>query len=84
VSTTILKLSRIGNSRGIRIPADMLRRYHITDSVVAEEKAGEIILRPRRAAARKLSWEETAKAMVAARENWTEWDTVAADGLRDL
>jgi antitoxin MazE len=80
----VLKVSRIGNSRGIRLPAEMLRKYHITDTVIAEEKSDEIVLRPGRASRPKLSWEETAKAMAAAREDWSDWDAVAGDGIHGL
>jgi len=81
MSTIVLKVSRIGNSRGIRLPAAMLRKYHIIDSVIAEEKADEIVLRPRRLKRRKLSWEDSAKAMAAAHEDWSDWDAAAGDGL---
>jgi len=84
MKSTVLKVSRIGNSRGIRLPAEMLRKYHITDTVVAEEKADEIVLRPGRKGRQKLSWEETAKAMAAAREDWSEWEVTTGDGLHGL
>jgi len=79
----VLKVSRIGNSRGIRLPVRMLRKYHITDTVIAEEKTDEIVLRPGRASPTKLSWEETARAMAAAKEDWSEWDSTAGDGLHE-
>ena len=79
-----LKVSRIGNSRGIRLPAKMLRKYHIGDSVIVEEKADEIVLRPNRVSQQKLSWEETAKAMVAERQDWSDWESTVADGLNGL
>ena len=81
MKTVVLKVSRIGNSRGIRLPAGMLRKYHITDTVVVEEKSDEIVLRAGRATRQKLSWEETAKAMAAAKEDWSEWDAAQGDGL---
>jgi antitoxin MazE len=84
MKTVVLKVFRIGNSRGIRLPAVLLRKYHIIDSVVAEEKTNEIVLRPGRASRPKLSWEETAKAMAAVKEDWSEWDSTAADGLDRL
>ena len=83
MKTAVLKVCRIGNSRGIRLPAALLRKYHITDTVVAEEKSDEIVLRRGRARRPKLSWEETAKAMAAAKEDWSEWDSTSADGLDD-
>lgn len=85
MNTTTLKVARIGNSRGIRLPAAMLRKYHITDSVVAEEKADQIVLHPRRPIQPKLSWPETAKAMAKANEDWSEWENATAlDGLNGL
>jgi antitoxin MazE len=84
MKTVVLKVARIGNSRGIRLPAAMLRKYHITDAIIAEEKADEIILRPGGAVRQKLSWEETAKAMAAAGEDWDEWEAAAGDGINGL
>jgi antitoxin MazE len=81
MSVSILKISRIGNSRGIRLPAAMLRKYHMKNSVVAEERSDEIALRAKRSVHPKLSWADTAKAMSAAREDWSEWDVTASDGL---
>src|SRR5258708_8363150 len=41
-----LKGARIGNSRGVRIPATTLERYHIGTSVGREELSHGILLRP--------------------------------------
>lgn len=79
-----LKVARIGNSRGVRIPARTLERYGIGESVVMEERSDGILLRPPGVAEPKLSWEETAQAMAAAGENWSAWDATAADGLDEL
>ena len=76
-----LKVARIGNSRGVRIPADTLERYGIGATVMMEEISEGILLRPRRAPDTKLSWEETARAMAAAGEDWSDWDAAAGDGL---
>jgi antitoxin MazE len=76
-----LKVARIGNSRGVRLPATTLERYRIGDSVVMEERSEGILLRPRRSASPKLSWEDTALAMSAEPEDWSDWDTTLADGL---
>ena len=67
-----LKVARIGNSRGVRIPATTLERYHIGDSVVMEERSDGILLRPVGHAEAKLSWEDTARAMAAEQEDWSE------------
>ena len=79
-----LKVARIGNSRGVRIPATTLERYRIGDSVVMEERTEGILLRPRRSAGPKLSWEETALAMSAELEDWSDWNSTLADGLDDI
>jgi antitoxin component of MazEF toxin-antitoxin module len=79
-----LKVARIGNSRGVRLPASTLERYRIGESVVMEERSEGILLRPRGPARSKLSWEETAREMAAASEDWTAWDAVNADGVEEL
>lgn len=76
-----LKIARIGNSRGVRLPAATLARYHIGERVVMEERSDGILLRPAADAAPKLSWSETARAMAVADEDWSAWDATAADGL---
>jgi antitoxin component of MazEF toxin-antitoxin module len=76
-----LKVARIGNSRGIRIPAGTLERYRIGASVVMEERSDGILLRPRGPTVSKLSWEDTASAMTAAAEDWKAWDMTSGDGL---
>ena len=76
-----LKVARIGNSRGVRLPAATLERYHIGDSVVMEERSDGILLRPHGDIDRKLSWEETAQEMSASSEDWSEWDASVGDGL---
>ena len=79
-----LKVARIGNSRGVRLPAASLRKYRIGETVVMEERAEGILLRPTGPAVEKLSWEETAREMAASREDWREWDAAVADGLDHL
>jgi len=79
-----LKIARIGNSRGVRIPATTLERYRIGDSVVMEERTEGILLRPRRSAGPKLSWEDTALAMSVEPEDWSDLDTALADGLDEI
>ena len=76
-----LRVTRIGNSRGVRIPAATLERYQVGDSVIMEERSDGILLRPAGTAAPRLSWEETARAMAASDEDWSEWDVTLADGL---
>ena len=82
MKSTELTVTRIGNSRGVRLPADVLRRYQIQDTVVMEERLDEIALRPKHG--RKLTWEETAEAMAAAKEDWSQWESTVVDGLHEL
>lgn len=76
-----LKVTRIGNSRGVRLPAATLERYQIGESVVMEERSDGILLRPVGQSVPLLSWEETARQMAASDEDWSEWDATLADGL---
>lgn len=84
MTSLTLKVARIGNSRGVRIPAATLERYQITEAVVMEERADGILLRPPGPATPRLSWEETAREMAAAAEDWSAWDVTVADGLKDI
>ena len=79
-----LKVARIGNSRGVRIPAATLRRLGIGDAVVMEERSDGILLRPVHSAQGKLSWHDTAQAMGDAAEHWSEWESLSGDGLQDI
>lgn len=83
MATTKLKIARIGNSRGVRLPAASLRRYRIGEAVLMEERSDGILLRPVSSAAPKLSWEETALEMAASQEDWNVWDATTADGLSE-
>jgi len=49
-----------------------------------EERSDGILLRPTGPAIRKLTWEETARAMAATAEDWSPWDAAAADAIADL
>jgi len=85
MNTATLKITRIGNSKGVRLPAATLRRYHFDDEVVMEERNEGILLRPTGVqTVKKLSWEDTARAMAASSENWSEWDAAVADGLEEI
>lgn len=79
-----LKITRIGNSHGVRLPAATLKRYGIGSTVVMEQRSDGIFLRPTGPAIEKLSWGDTAREMEAAGEDWSDWDSVTADGLSDI
>lgn len=60
-----LRVVRIGNSRGIRIPKALLDRLRIADTVEATVRANRIVITPTKKEARA-GWEEAAAAMHAA------------------
>lgn len=76
-----LKVARIGNSRGVRLPASSLKRYAVGAELVMEERAEGILLRPKGPGVEKLSWEETAREMGWSGEDWSEWDALDGEGL---
>jgi antitoxin component of MazEF toxin-antitoxin module len=76
-----LKVARIGNSRGVRLPAGSLRRYRIGSVVLMEERSDGILLRTPGPAVEKLSWADTAREMAADSGEWADWESAIADGL---
>ncbi len=82
--TRELKVARIGNSRGVRLPASSLKRYAVGSVLVMEERTEGILLRPAGLTVEKLTWEDTAREMAATREDWSEWDVLDADGLDSI
>ena len=67
MKTLDLKLTRIGNSRGIRLPVALIKRYGFSGTLAAEVRVEGLLLKPKRPT--KLSWEETAQAMAASEED---------------
>jgi antitoxin MazE len=74
-----LKIVRIGNSRGVRLPKGVLARYAIGDSVVLEAREEGLLLRARDD--KRLSWEDTYREMARDRDDWSDLDAAVADGL---
>jgi len=74
---TTLKLTRIGNSRGIRLPKRLIDRYRIEDEILIEEGDDNIVLIPV-IKAKKLDWESTYKEMAVVDESWEDWDVATA------
>jgi len=79
--TRELKVARIGNSRGVRLPAASLKRYSAGSVLIMEERADGIFLRSADPTVEKLTWEDTAREMALMGEDWREWDALDADGL---
>ena len=83
MKTLEISLAQIGNSRGIRLSAGLIRKHGLERGVILEDRGHEIALKPK-AGPKKLSWEETAKAMAAANEDWSEWDCTLGEGLEQI
>ena len=86
MQTKALKVVRIGNSRGVRLPVPLLARYRIKHTVLVEQRPEGILLKPVKDD--RLSWEDTFKVMAV--ENQKSGDEFAdltatdADGLASL
>lgn len=78
-----LKIIAIGNSRGVRLPQALLRRYGMADEITLEELPEGLLLRG--SASAKLSLKQTftemAREQAAGLEDWRDLDGTAADGL---
>ena len=77
-----IKLVAVGNSRGVRLPRELLRKYGISDALVLEERSEGILLRGTSGA--KVSLNQTFAEMAAAQEDWSDWDGAAGDGMAAL
>jgi antitoxin component of MazEF toxin-antitoxin module len=82
------ELIRIGNSRGIRLPRELVRIYDLREGTELELEGRRegILLRVVPASAGKMPWgaayRETAGER-AEREEWSAWDATAGDGRED-
>jgi len=79
-----LKVVSVGNSKGVRLPSAVLRRYRIEDELEMIEMADGILLRPK--SSEKLSFEESFAEMAALGSEGTEideFDGTLSDGLPD-
>ena len=77
--TLEFKVVPVGNSRGVRLPKAVLDKYAIQDVVVVEQREDGLLLRSKRD--RRLSWDDTFKAMAHEREDWSDLDGTLSDGL---
>lgn len=76
---TTVKLAKIGNSQGIRLRKQLLKRYEIDDEVEMETTPDAIVIRPTRD--KKLSWAQTYREMACEADDWSDWEAVAEDGI---
>lgn len=81
------KVIRIGNSRGIRLPAELLDAYQLHDGDELDiNRRREGILLTVVPQERMLTYEESyceMSAEVAEHAQWDAWDSAAGDGLAD-
>ena len=74
-----VKLVAIGNSKGIRLPKELIQKYGWDTKVELEELDEGVILKTNHPDF--LSWEETYRAMAAEGEDWSEFEGTAGDGI---
>ena len=80
IQTLELKIVPIGNSKGVRLPKEILERYAIAGSIVLEAREEGLVFRNERD--KRLSWADTYKDMAREREDWQNVeDATIADGL---
>lgn len=80
-----ISLTRIGNSRGIRLPAPLIKKFGFDGFILLEEEGDRLVLKPlKRGKAEKLPWSETAREMASAREDWSDWEPSEKDGLQEI
>lgn len=70
------KIINIGNSKGFRLPKNIIAKYHFKDEVVIEEKRRGILIYAKEN--EKISWDETYQA-IAKHEDWSDWHEVFQD-----
>ncbi len=67
----------------MRLPAEVLRRYQVGDTLIMEQRPDEIAPRPKRASGQKLNWAETHREMAQTDEDWSAWESLP-EGLAVL
>ena len=80
------KLIAIGNSKGIRLPQALLRRYGLGDRIMLEERPEGLLLRGALSAkvSLKQTFAEMAQEQAAMAEDWSDLAAAEADGLDTL
>lgn len=84
MKTYEISLARIGNSRGIRLPAQLIRKYGFESGILLEDRGNVVMLTSQSPPETKLSWEETARQMADAKEDWSDWESTLHDGMEDI
>ena len=76
---TSVKLTKIRNSKGVRLNKQLLNRYKFGDFIEVDEFPDGLLLKA--PIDQQLTWEETYKETAESDEDWSEWDAVSSDGL---
>jgi antitoxin MazE len=79
--TSTLKLVPIGNSKGIRLPTGLIRRYRLTDQIRLTEMPNGILLENH--STKKLSLKASFEAMAKDKKALDEARTWDESGLHD-
>jgi len=81
MENTELQLIQIGNSKGIRIPAQIIKKYKMGKTLILEPCADYFIIHPQKN--KKMNWKQTFEAMAKAKEkeSWSDFDHLAGEGL---
>jgi antitoxin MazE len=74
------KLVNIGNSKGIRIPKRLIEKYHLGEKLSIEELHDGILIKAD-TPPEKYTWEQTYIEMAKENEDWTDFDSLSADGI---
>jgi antitoxin component of MazEF toxin-antitoxin module len=79
------RLIRIGNSKGIRIPQELVRVYNLREGadLELEERREGILVRVAEAPTGMIPWDTAYQEMAAASADaseWSEWDVTSGDG----
>ena len=75
-----VKLIQVGNSKGLRLPKELVKKYKLDVGIVLEEREEGILIKPIKKD-QKLSWEDTYKSMAKEREDWDDLDITVGDGI---
>ncbi len=73
-----LKIVKIGNSKGIRLPKGLLEKYGFNETVLVEEIENGLFLKSDDT---KLSWKDTFKEMSQGNEDWSDFEVTLSDGI---
>lgn len=63
-------------SRGVRFPAEVLRRHRVGDALIMEQRPDEVVLRPKNTRRQRLKRAETYEQTAQAEEEWSAWQSL--------